>query len=273
MPAGGFSPLWTTVEDDYLKANYSAMPAKRIAAHLGRSHAAVVLRAGRYQLVSYQQIGTRSIRHDYFAAIDTAAKAYVLGLLAADGHIAVGRNGHRQIVLALVRKDASAVEYVRNQVAPDARLFDAQVRGIAMVRFTVQSERLAADLARLGVGPAKTYTVAWPTGLPEEFANSYVAGYFDGDGSLGLTGEAPRWSIVSASRPLLEAIQQRAFHQTGTWIGGPYADKRHKALSIVATGHGQVRDLDEWIRQDVPGLARKRLRYDQVPVDPDRSDF
>jgi hypothetical protein len=74
-------------------------------------------------------------------------------------------------------------------------------------------------------------------------------------------GYLETWSnrTGGASPPLLEADQQRAFNQTGTWIGGPYRDRRSKAQSIVATGRGQVSDLDEWTHQHVAGLTRKRL--------------
>jgi hypothetical protein len=256
MPAGGFAPSWTATEDDYLREHYPHRPAKEVAAHLGRSHGATSLRAQSLKIPSYHWAGKRSTRHDYFALIDTPTKAYILGLLAADGCVA-RRTGQLQI--CLVAKDRSAVELIRNEIAPDARLVDFESRTAPMVRFTVQSQRLAADLAVLGITPAKSLTLGWPTTLPEEFANSYVGGFFDGDGSLTFPEGRPRWAITSASVPFLESIQQWAFNQLGTWIGGPYRDKRHKASSIVATGRGQVQDLDAWIGEDVPGLARKRL--------------
>jgi hypothetical protein len=272
MPAGGFSPKWTDTEDDYLKANYSLIPAQRIADHLGRSRVGVVLRGGKYGLVSYQQIGTASIRHDYFAHIDTPEKAYVLGLLAADGSIAQGRSGARQIVLALQRKDRSGVEFVRDQIAPAARLYESRMGDSDMVRFAIQSKQLAADLASHGVTAAKSLTLAWPTGLPERLANSYICGYFDGDGSLG-RGKDLRWAVTSGSYPFLQEIQARVAAGAAANVGGPYRDGRKICWSIVSGGRLQVPRIDAWIHADVHGLARKRLDYDQVPVEPVRSDF
>lgn len=268
MPAGGYSPKWTDEEDAYLRANFSLRPVKQLAAELGRPRSGVAQRGVRFGLVSYQQIGTRSIQHDYFDRIDTPAKAYVLGLLAADGYI----SPRYQLALALSAKDRSAVDFVRDELAPTSRVGEYQVKNSPMVKFAVQSARLGRALAGHGIVPAKSHIITWPSAIPDQLANSYIGGYFDGDGSLAVTGRH-RWTIVSGSVPLLEAIQQHAFNQTGTWLGGPYKDGRKNCWSVVATGRGQVRDLDEWIRADVPGLARKRLAQDQVPVEPERSVF
>ena len=88
--------------------------------------------------------------------------------------------------------------------------------------------------------------------------NSFVCGYYDGDGSLG-TNPLPRWSVVSGNPKFLQVMQVKIEEHTGIWVGGPYEDKRHEhAWSIVKSGE-PVRALDEWVHRDVPGLARKRL--------------
>lgn len=254
MPAGGFAKPWNDDDDAYLKAHYSTVSVTELAAHFGRTANGVQQRAGKFHLVSRHRIGGATARVDYFDQVDTPMKAYLLGLLAADGWV----SPRNRVCLSLAAYDRSAVELLRDEVSPATRLQEYRVSATDMVSFGVQAPQLAAGLAKYGVTPAKTHTLTWPELLPETLANSYVCGYFDGDGSLGKASGFPRWAITCASIPFLEAIQQRAFNQTGTWIGGPYRDKRHSASSIVATGRGQVRDLDEWIHDEVPGLARKR---------------
>jgi hypothetical protein len=181
-------------------------------------------------------------------------KAWVLGLLAADG--SVSKAG--QLKLELHRKDLGIVEAVRDDLAPDARISFYKTRTTPMARFMVADPGLRDDLASHGVVNAKTLITAWPTGVPVEFVNSFVCGYYDGDGSLGLH-PLPRWSVVSGNREFLRIMQAEIYEHTAIWPGGPYEDKRHEhAWSIVQTG-GPVRVLDEWIHRDVPGLARKRL--------------
>ena len=128
-----------------------------------------------------------------------------------------------------------------------------------MARFMVADPGLVADLASHGVVNAKTLITAWPPDLPDQFVNSFVCGYYDGDGSLGTTGPWLRWSVVSGNLEFLQVMQDKIHEHTEIWVPGPYEDRRHEnAWSIVKSGK-PVRALDEWIHRDVPGLARKRL--------------
>jgi hypothetical protein len=246
---------WTEEDLAYLRENYASMRARDIAAHLRRTQQAVCARAGLLGLESRQRAGANSLVKDYFKVIDTPMKAWVLGLLAADGNIS--RAG--QLKLELHSKDIEIVEAARDELAPDARIFFRVLGKSPMARFTIQNPGLQADLASLGVVSAKSLITEWPNGLPGAFMNSFVCGYYDGDGSLGTTGKWLRWAVVSGNPPFLEEMQVRIQEHTGIWVGGPYEDRRHEhAWSIVKSGES-VRALDEWIHRDVPGLTRKRL--------------
>ena len=94
--------------------------------------------------------------------------------------------------------------------------------------------------------------------IAPDMQRSFLHGYFDGDGSLGIR-PMPRWAMVTGCEPFLRDAQAFILAEAGIRVGGPYQDKRHKsAWSIVATG-GPVRALDAWLQQDGLGLARKRL--------------
>ena len=245
---------WTAEEVAYLRENYPKVPAKDIAAALGRSYTAVHQRAKIEGFKSLHRTGINSLVPDYFRVIDTPAKAYLLGLLMADG--SVSKAG--QLKLELHRKDRAIVEFARDQIAPGARIGEYTCRTSPMVRFMVSSPDLTADLARHGCVNAKTLITRWPDEVPAEHEGSFVCGYFDGDGSLQPKW-IYRWAVTCGCMPFLTAMQDHAEAATGVRIGGPYVDKRHEhAWSIVATGK-PVRALDQWMHRDVPGLARKRL--------------
>ena len=247
-------PLWTEDDHAYLRANYATMPARDIAAHLGRTEQAVHSRASRLKIGSRHRLGVNSLTPDYFKVIDTPMKAYILGLLTADGHVTKAG----QVILALHEKDRALVEAVRDEFVPGARIGGYKTETTSMVKFSINHPGLVADLASHGVVNAKSLITVWPEGLPDQFANSYVCGYFDGDGSLGLK-PLFRWTVVSGNPDFLRVMQAEILRLSGVRIGGPYRDRRHEhAWSIVQTGE-PVRVLDEWIHRDVPGLARKRL--------------
>ena len=254
---GYWANPWTSEEIAYLRDRYSVIKTQEIADHLGRSYSAVIQRAKIEGFKSRQQLAKHSLVPDYFRVIDTPTKAYLLGLLAADGCV----SAKNQVILGLHQKDIQLVELLRDELAPQARIGLYQTVTTPMARFLVTSPDLAADLARHGVVKNKTLTVHWPREVPEELENSFICGYFDGDGSLYTQVEKQpyRWTIVCGAPDFLREIQAKVLIHTGVKVGGPYQDKRTgHAWSIVTTGE-PVRVLDEWIHRDVPGLDRKCL--------------
>lgn len=247
---------WNSEEISYLRQNYNKMRIKDLAEQLGRSYTAVRTYAHRIGLTSLLRTGTASIKADYFDRIDSHEKAYVLGLLTADGNV---RSDKDRLTLKLLAKDTWAVEFVRDQIAPAAPLREeTAASGNTLRVFSVQSTPLVQGLADLGVTPRKSLKIEWPERLPCQFVNSYVCGYFDGDGSLGKQGKYPRWTIVSGSRSFLATMIMEIDTHTDIRVGGPYAQRGQNVWSIVKTGEG-VRVIDQWIHRNIAGLPRKRL--------------
>lgn len=252
----GYTPAWTVPELEYLREHYGTSSTKEISAVLGRTPGAIINRAGILGLKSRHHAGANSLVPGYFKVIDTPTKAYLLGLLTADGFI----SEKNQVALALSNKDRVLVELLRDELAPCGRVGMYKTKeGRPMAIFRVQSAALADDLASHGVVPAKTLITRWPETVPYELENSYICGYFDGDGSL-LPNWLYRWTIVGGCPDFLTTMQVRIKAHTGISVGGLYRDRRHAhAWSICQTGE-PVRALDAWTHRDVPGLARKRMR-------------
>jgi hypothetical protein len=246
---------WSDEELAYLRENYSTVPTRQIAAHLYRTDKAICARARLLGLKSRQRAGVNSLVKDYFKVIDTPMKAWILGLLTADGSVTKETG---QLKLELHSKDFEILETVRDELAPEARIRFRVLGKSPMARFVIQDQGLRADLASHGVVNAKSLITTWPAGVPDRYLNSFICGYFDGDGSLG-TNPALRWAVVSGNPAFLRVMQSEILRLTGLVVGGPYQDRRHQhAWSIVATGK-PVRALDAWIHVDVPGLTRKNL--------------
>jgi hypothetical protein len=195
-----------------------------------------------------------SVDHTFFNVIDSPLKAYLLGLLAADGNVL-----HRspRITLELAVKDIELVELLRDTIAPAARI---RLRRNAAV-LAVTSAALADDLGRWGVRPRKTYDHDWPALLPEEAKRPYLLGYFDGDGFTTIsrpwgTYEYARWGLlgtlpfVEGARGFIESalgLRRRAIHPKGI------------IASYYVTGKDALA-IDAWLHEGLElGLARKRF--------------
>jgi hypothetical protein len=255
---GGYTPRWTDEETAFLRDKYATTPAPDIAAALGRTLNGIHVRASKLGLKSRHQSGFHSLVPGYFKVIDTPMKAYLLGLLMADGWVA--GKPRLQLGLALRDYDRELVEILRDELAPQARLTSYLTReGNEMVVFKVGSAELMADLAVHGIVQRKSLIAAWPLTVSTEHEGSFLCGMSDGDGSLA-QNPILHWSLVGGSHGFQTTLQERVMLHTGVKVGGPYPDRRKDNCWRVAVTGEPVRALDAWMHRDVPGLARKRIQ-------------
>lgn len=147
---------------------------------------------------------------DFFQAIDSEAKAYLLGWIASDAAITKGT-----IALYVHRRDAQTLSVLRDIVC---RSLPIRTKKPVLAGFTINSVRIVADVCRwLAISPGKkATTVGFPELHDDRLSWAFVRGYFEGDGSIGSIDAAlkratkgwpsPRCSIASTSDRLLDAI-------------------------------------------------------------------
>jgi hypothetical protein len=247
MAAG--TPRWDAAELGYLREHYGVISASGIADALGRTACAVYGRAKKAGLTVSQGAPCT-----YFREVDSPVKAYVLGLLVADGWV----DDENRVGIELAEDDRETVAIVRDELNPAGRLrvYQRTGGGRPRVRFQFGNAQLAIDLARHGVVPRKTGLEAWPEGLPAQFENSFICGYYDGDGHMRLSPR-PYWTVCSATRAFLDEMRNRIEDATGVKMSRVYPQGPIWAISKY--GEMAVRTLDDWLHRDVGGMARKRL--------------
>ena len=125
----------------------------------------------------------RKINEYYFSSIDSEFKAYLIGLLFADGSISPARDGHQaSINLQLLYEDKNLLEFFKTEINSNGKIVDNKDGTLS---FSVRSTQIALDLAQYNIIPNKTYAVTTlPTNIPQQFLKDFLRGYVDGDGSL-----------------------------------------------------------------------------------------
>jgi hypothetical protein len=154
------------------------IPSEQIKAILGRTWRAICHKANEIGL-ERPKPNRRAVVRDYFHIIDTAEKAYWLGFIAADGTVD-DRPRRYSLTIDLQPRDLHWLQRFRDTVAPRATITQHGQRSYSIF---IGSKELVADIVRLGIGRRKSYHLTWPT-VPEEFAITFLLGYFDGDGSF-----------------------------------------------------------------------------------------
>ena len=134
---------------------------------------------------SPRQSGGNTIKwgtnRDYFAQIDTPEKAYILGLLVAEGHT---RKSGYKVEVSLTESDAYLLREIADEMGCDAPLgWMTNKDGSRMRRLYLCGKKLVSDLNDLGLFHDKSYTAVYPTVAPE-LEGHLVRGLWDGDGGI-----------------------------------------------------------------------------------------
>lgn len=117
------------------------------------------------------------VNEDYFKQIDSHEKAYWLGFIYADGNIYTNK-----LQIGLADKDIEVLLNFKKHIQSEHKLYKDR----DSIRFTVRSPKIVSDLNKLGVFPRKSLTLKFPTErqVSKKYINSFVLGYFDGDGHI-----------------------------------------------------------------------------------------
>lgn len=188
----------------YLKGEKSLTQiAKQLKIHRGRF--ADYLRQLDITIINKQN--TTRINEDIFNIIDNEEKAYWLGFLYADGYVGLNTN-HIELSLA-------SCDY--GHIVKFAKFLNFQVNKIndnsIRARISFRNKKIKNDLIRLGCTPQKSLSIKFPPNniVPKEMLFHFIRGYIDGDGSIFITNNKPRFSIICGNKNfiinLVDAMQ------------------------------------------------------------------
>lgn len=198
----------------------------------------------------------------YFKNINTEQKAYILGILMADGY---NNEKEGKIIISLLKQDQD----ILHKIAKDIYLDDYKIYnrlnnfGNQISVLQISSRDLSKDLASLGCIQAKSLILSFPK-LENSFIPHFIRGYMDGDGSINWRKEDYNGSLsfigsitfISELLMLLQArfkFTSKLTHKSGT-------DSR--CASFQVSGNRQILEILDWIYKDSSlCLDRKYNKY------------
>lgn len=122
----------------------------------------------------------------YFDTIDSQEKAYILGLLWADGYN--DEKGH--ISISLQEQDIDILEKIKKQINTNIplnyRKFSEYRAGWKnQYRLFINSKHISKKLSEYGMYSNKSLTAKFPDWLDKKLYPHFIRGYLDGDGHIG----------------------------------------------------------------------------------------
>jgi DNA-binding transcriptional regulator WhiA len=142
------------------------------------------------------------VNDNYFSKIDKHEKAYWLGFIYADGYI-TSSNG-KKLGITLSSKDRDHLETFIQCLNATYPIKDYSVTGgykigIPYSRVLISSDKIYNDLILHGVVERKSLIKKYPI-IDDHLINSFILGYFDGNGSIYLNNtKYPFYSISITS--------------------------------------------------------------------------
>jgi len=120
----------------------------------------------------------------YFRTINSHEKAYLLGLLFADGCIRKF-NGTRlcyTVKLKLHKKDIEILRQMKIAIKSNAPIKNEKHTNCKSV--SIYCKDMVEDLISHGCVQTKSLILKFPKHIKEKYWGSFILGYFDGDGSI-----------------------------------------------------------------------------------------
>lgn len=213
------------------------------------------------------------IVEDFFDKINTEEKAYVLGLLYADGWNQTERNS---ISLGLKETDKEILDKITALIQPTKPLQyvstsnQRQKTGFEnsqnQYRLVIANKHISQRLVELGCGKAKTYTLTFPTEeqVPSHLIRHFVRGYFDGDGSV--SGDKQKQFCFVGTIDFLLPLQQiliKELNFSETKLDRRHKDSDNNIRSLRYCGVNQCITFRDWLYKDATiFIERKKKIFD-----------
>ena len=135
----------------------------------------------------------------YFDNIDSYAKAYIVGFIAADGAL-VKTKTTTSLTITLKYEDKAVLEFIKSEIGNEHKLqeiirpssYDSS-KTIHHIRYVISDRHITQALNKLGITSNKSLSMGnIIKNIPYEYRDAFIIGYFDGDGSVTVRdGEYP----------------------------------------------------------------------------------
>lgn len=223
------------------------------------------------------------IDDNYLEKIDTQEKAYILGLMYADGCVyktwaKLDLKSDDQYLLEQIRGcmdnecPIKTYTYQRSQYFKNSNKTYQYTH--SMSRLSMRSKKMVLDLIKNGCGYNKTYSLKFPDKdiISNNMIRHFIRGYFDGDGSISYT---TRTSSVRDERlhfqitftgtfEMMTGIREYLNKYVVNFVG--YIYKRWKTdvnnYTLTIDGNNVIKQILDWMYKDSAiHLKRKYDKY------------
>lgn len=226
-----------------------------------RTTVRTLLRENGISLLSNSKIHQQfEINENYFEYIDTPQKAYILGLIYADGNI------HKNMVrLSLQEDDKEILEKIRRELQSThpIKIIHYNTKNPSWKNqycLSIVNKKLRDDLVLHGVTEAKSLTLTFPNTLSSDLYNHFIRGYFDGDGYVSKNPKEKRISIIGTEQFCLKIKDiSESVLNVHCSISVCHRNESSPTRALGIAGGKQVKKFLDWMYQDADLFIQRKF--------------
>lgn len=203
------------------------------------------------------------INENYFDEINTPNKAYILGLLFADG---CNANNSNLIKIELQERDKEILDKINIELEYTKPLRLHKLNEINSnwqntYALEITNKHMSETLNNIGMIPNKSLVLEFPTWINDNLMRDFVRGYFDGDGHI-------EWSkthflTLASSKEFCEGLQYYLKNELNI-ISTIYltGNKESNTRVLHIFKNEQIKKFLNWIYKDsILYIDRKYEKY------------
>lgn len=203
----------------------------------------------------------------YFDTIDTAEKAYILGLLWADGCNDIRRG---KVQLQLQERDGNILVKINELIGNDRPLYFTPLRSKNSnwqntYTLVLKSNHISTVLNNYGMVPKKSLVLEFPNCLDESLYKFFILGYFDGDGNISYNLETKILNVSMIGTHMFLEVIQNICEDLGIKTFLSYKNKENDAICTLGITNKKDRAIFlNWLYDDATiKMERKYQKYQQ----------
>ena len=174
-----------------------------------------------------------TVDENYFDNIDSANKAYILGLLYSDGCNYTKTNS---IIIALQKADSSLLDKVKNELGSNHKIYIKELNKKNKnwqdsYILTIVNKHMSNRLNELGVVPRKSLILTFPDYLDDKLIPHFIRGYLDGDGHINWGGS--NFITICSTLSFCEKLQNICKEKVGIESSILYTANKNTSTRIL----------------------------------------
>lgn len=208
---------------------------------------------------------TISFNEHYFDVINTHNKAYFLGFMMSDGYICKTPYSYA-FGLGIQSKDVYILEKFKEELQANSKITHYKNSDKLVL---TGSKHVFDVLSSYGFFEDKSHSDYSIPNIPNEYINSFIRGYFDGDGCISIKATGyPVTSICCNSKVFLDSLLKKLeeFGITNCRIKAEKGQRKNILYVLyISRKENQRAFIDFIYKNDDVKLIRKYEKFKSIP--------